>query len=282
MSKINFKVRAASKNNFAKNRSGGFTLIELLVVIAIIAILAAILFPAFAKAREAARRTAGINNVKQISIAFTQYLQEYDERFPATVTERQGTTAATSGRPAGDWPGAPDAAASAANAAIYSIREKLQPYLKTDGVFKSPSSPDWPAPSTGQYWTTDYGFQLNESKFASGFGQSAWYAANPDFGFNEDTILASIDAPSQFIITGDAARGDGTPSRGGLYPMSTVANNWFQGQGPTYNTTQAQPIERHFDGVIFGFSDGHAKWYRPAATWTSLNNNFWRRHPTSP
>ena len=58
----------------------GFTLIELLVVIAIIAILAAILFPVFAKAREKARQTSCLSNMKQIALAAIQYAQDYDER----------------------------------------------------------------------------------------------------------------------------------------------------------------------------------------------------------
>ena len=60
----------------------GFTLIELLVVIAIIAILAAILFPVFARAREKARQTSCLSNVKQISLGILMYVQDYDERFP--------------------------------------------------------------------------------------------------------------------------------------------------------------------------------------------------------
>ncbi len=60
----------------------GFTLIELLVVIAIIAILAAILFPVFAKAREKARQTSCLSNVKQLILGVMQYAQDYDERIP--------------------------------------------------------------------------------------------------------------------------------------------------------------------------------------------------------
>jgi prepilin-type N-terminal cleavage/methylation domain-containing protein len=66
-------------------RRHGFTLIELLVVIAIIAILAAILFPVFAQAREKARQTQCTNNMKQNALAVLQYIQDYDERFPMSI-----------------------------------------------------------------------------------------------------------------------------------------------------------------------------------------------------
>lgn len=73
------------KSGFTSGKSGAFTLIELLVVIAIIAILAAILFPVFAQVRDKARQTSCLSNMKQISLGFIQYTQDYDESLPLAV-----------------------------------------------------------------------------------------------------------------------------------------------------------------------------------------------------
>lgn len=73
------KKRTCSQDNFVEQ---GFTLIEILVVLAIIAILAAILFPVFARARENARRAGCMSNEKQLGLAFMMYTQDYDERLP--------------------------------------------------------------------------------------------------------------------------------------------------------------------------------------------------------
>jgi len=93
----------------------GFTLIELLVVIAIIAILAAILFPVFSRARENARRTSCLSNLKQVGIAMMQYLQDSDEHY--TMSEH-------------DDP-----------ATLYPWFQPLQPYIKSSQVFVCPSMP---------------------------------------------------------------------------------------------------------------------------------------------
>ncbi|BCM89807.1 hypothetical protein IAD21_01655 [Abditibacteriota bacterium] len=96
-----------------QNRRRAFTLIELLVVIAIIAILAAILFPVFARARENARRSSCQSNLKQIGLGFIQYTQDYDERYPMYYY--------SAGPVVGAWP------------------VTLQPYLKSAQIFKCPS-----------------------------------------------------------------------------------------------------------------------------------------------
>jgi prepilin-type N-terminal cleavage/methylation domain-containing protein/prepilin-type processing-associated H-X9-DG protein len=97
----------------------GFTLIELLVVIAIIAILAAILFPVFARAREKARQSSCLSNMKQIGLAFMQYVQDYDEMLPRHVFDLDAD---------GYW-SEPD----------YSWRWALLPYIRNVQIFQCPS-----------------------------------------------------------------------------------------------------------------------------------------------
>ncbi|BCM88984.1 hypothetical protein IAD21_00826 [Abditibacteriota bacterium] len=102
---------------FTSSRFGlrAFTLIELLVVIAIIAILAAILFPVFARARENARKASCLSNMKQIGLGLMQYTQDYDEKYPQRYYNVPG--------------------------GYMSWRNQLQPYVKSTQLFSCPSNP---------------------------------------------------------------------------------------------------------------------------------------------
>ncbi len=102
----------------------GFTLIELLVVIAIIAILAAILFPVFAQAREKARGISCLSNLKQAGLATLMYVQDYDETFPMSLAPFPGAT--------------PDYAAAACITTFY---DRVSPYQKNADIMRCPSKP---------------------------------------------------------------------------------------------------------------------------------------------
>src|SRR5215467_10724814 len=110
------------------HRKSAFTLIELLVVIAIIAILAAILFPVFAQAREKARAISCVSNEKQIALGILMYVQDYDETFPLYFYRVP--------RHPGDPPFTPDV-----QERIVGWNEAIYPYIKNLQLYRCPDSP---------------------------------------------------------------------------------------------------------------------------------------------
>ncbi len=133
-----------------RDKSSGFTLIELLVVIAIIAILAAILFPVFAKAREKARQISCASNMKQLGLALMQYSQDNDEWFPGRIIGPTGTTI--------NW-----------EHAIY-------PYVKAVGVYECPDAPS-PLNSYDYNWSiTNYSWDVMHAGLCYGAPISAFTA----------------------------------------------------------------------------------------------------------
>ncbi len=133
-----------SPSSICKNGKAAFTLIELLVVIAIIAILAAILFPVFARARENARRSSCQSNLKQIGLGALQYIQDYDEKYPTSYIN-------TPGQPR--W------------------LQVIQPYVKSTQVFACPSNTDNSKilyPTAGAYPAIPASYAGNQHIFLDG------------------------------------------------------------------------------------------------------------------
>jgi prepilin-type N-terminal cleavage/methylation domain-containing protein len=239
-----------------------FTLIELLVVIAIIAILAAILFPVFAQAKEAAKKTSCLSNSKQNALAVLMYNTDYDGVF--------GQSAYSSNAPNGCvLPGS--------NTKIYSIFDAIQVYTKNNQIFTCPSKPD------SILWKdkvlTPLGLQVD------GVITVASYA--PNFALFEDPAVPPTGMPG--ICPGHSAAGDSVISESGLndvvntpmfydakhQPMG-VANTEVRDVDPNYATNpyyippgpfsgQNFPgTARHSGVVALNFADGHSKTYAKA------------------
>lgn len=146
----------------SRQRAKGFTLIELLVVIAIIAILAAILFPAFARARENARRASCQSNLKQIGLGVMQYVQDYDEKYPFTTDNPDGT------RIVFDF-----ATAAPPN---FSPLATIYPYTKSWQILNCPSASAGSAPPVGNNSTS---YMLNGVIFRTNTGLSMAAVSQP-------------------------------------------------------------------------------------------------------
>jgi prepilin-type N-terminal cleavage/methylation domain-containing protein/prepilin-type processing-associated H-X9-DG protein len=246
---------------------GGFTLIELLVVIAIIAILAAILFPVFAKAREKARQISCASNEKQIALGALQYTQDNDEMFPA------GTSNGYDGDPNG-WAGL------------------IYPYVKSAQVYKCPDDPQ-PLDVVS--------YAINN--YVGNAGNWRSLAQDPVNGYNSGTPISMFNAPSSTILfcevsysyltpgalswyaydsqalvnntdfaspttNGEAVWGwsSNPATGGGPWGNPTLATGLLYGQDPSTVPNTVAAIEgRHTGGSNFVLCDGHVKFYRGSA-----------------
>jgi prepilin-type N-terminal cleavage/methylation domain-containing protein/prepilin-type processing-associated H-X9-DG protein len=246
----------------------GFTLIELLVVVAIIAILAAILFPVFAQAREKARQSACLSNVKQLGTGIQMYLQDYDDVFPFNW---YGPT------PDFWWQTKP--ATGAGSGEAYKWMDVIYPYVKNEQVFTCPSDGaprreyiyrgrlTGPLPTTMARWeTTRWGsYCINMGNWAQNPGQgvpptSQW----GDRGNHLLRTLAMVGSPSQtaWVIEGNGSFEVAWPNIGG----NPKVYDWNGGRVLALLSPKTVPgfhyegavVPRHSDRANIVWCDGHA------------------------
>lgn len=222
--------------NVSPTAHKGFTLIELLVVIAIIAILAAILFPVFGRARENARRTSCLSNMKQIGIANMMYTQDYDGVYVPDYSVVNGITQL--------WP------------------HLLMPYTKSSQVFSCPSSElVWTPIDADHDYRVKY--LLKDAKIS--YGMNYWINPRRFSDSSEAGIPRSADT-IQIIETGNSGT-EGwylsfSPAYSYAYPNDAT---YGAGTDPVNGERPGRVARRHFEGANMSFADGHAKWMKRSA-----------------
>jgi prepilin-type N-terminal cleavage/methylation domain-containing protein/prepilin-type processing-associated H-X9-DG protein len=210
-----------------------FTLIELLVVIAIIAILAAILFPVFARARENARRSSCQSNLKQLALGVIQYAQDNDSRLFIVRSAGNGGHAL----------------------------DPIYPYVKSDQIFRCPSAPkqttNWTMSGSGSGaygYATTYGLPY-ESNW------SARIAVAMELG--EDNSLTPVNPGTTMIDRfSEAAKICLLSETQRFANYSGFGWGWDAYQGLSFPSANYNVTERHFDGSNYAYLDGHVKWLK--------------------
>jgi prepilin-type N-terminal cleavage/methylation domain-containing protein/prepilin-type processing-associated H-X9-DG protein len=228
-------------------RRRGFTLIELLVVIAIIAILAAILFPVFAQAREKARQTSCTSNLKQLATGIMMYAQDYDEMFPRGNQDANAATC--NAAPGGCW-----------SAGFLFWPQMAQAYIKNFGIMTCPSGD----PSTrnaafyGHYGSNRYVMRRRRGADPLDSATMATLVAPASTYLVFDSGSYSMDARLNVLIQGATVRQSGAfwyiPGSGdvtGAQPAAPALANAF--------LQQDYKSGRHFGGLGMVYCDGHVK-----------------------
>ena len=221
----------------------GFTLIELLVVIAIIAILAAILFPVFAQARGKARQAACLSNTKQIGLSLMQYSQDYDETYPGY---RFGETGSKSN------PYQADARLGAnAKDAVFT-NQLLDPYIKSEGVWRCPSNPDaW------VNFDTDGVMGNKGSGFQSYGGQNSYGMSNYAFPSKNGLPESSVVEPANTVAMVDGRYYNVLPKGPASGPCALIGDkiNSASTKSTIATTVNYQNYWRNLGNSYWGFSD---------------------------
>jgi prepilin-type N-terminal cleavage/methylation domain-containing protein/prepilin-type processing-associated H-X9-DG protein len=244
----------------------GFTLIELLVVIAIIAILAAILFPVFARARERAKQSTCISNLKQIGIAMLSYTSDWDDRFPAWsppgstgILSTEDFHATREG--VAIWGGPVDITAPAGEKGTISLQ--LDPYIKSRAVWACPS--DWGLFKTGD-WTPYTALPFKQWRIIRDLTKPIGVS----YGYRGTNIANAGGAQSAPLLSGP----DRTHVALATYPTSKVRKPsgtlmFWDHRVWHYMGPGASATERLRGKMVVLFVDGHVT----AITGTEFSNN---------